>query len=408
MSLRNSTLIRSGAACGAALLALSTAAPAFAQDSGEVDNDLPERVLEFSDLEGALQETSDPAFFGDGQEVSVSDYFLGEDHGFEFELDAEGIVSLEAGAAADCGVEGAMISCTGIVDGPDFLLNAGEDAEPGATVGYTFSVEADGEEVAVQTGTITVESKDGEELPDPELPDPEEGEDGEEDDELNRPYLFGYLDHELTNANPGETVTAGPQVRVYEENTSFDDRAGTIVHFSNSIDLDEYVLGENYWDEALTGNVEVAADYDNCRTTDYGAACVITDFDPEVGKTYAPSESTPVQYNVLNAVGDNEIAAYVAYDFSESDLEGLTEYVDLEGGNQFQLTEVAEDEQISDDYFFTSEGWIYFSGDVKDIAEKLPTTGNDQTWIIVSASAALIVGVGAVWMARRRKVAAEH
>lgn len=232
--------------------------------------------------------------------------------------------------------------------------------------------------------------------------DPNESEDGFE-------YEFAFLNHILSGANPGETLTGAPQIRVNGDSSLGEDRAGTVVYFGDSIDTDLWLdEGEVEFTEA----VEVIADYDNCIRFDHEVYCVLTDFDPQVGTTYTPSEDTPVLFEVLKTVSDVDGAYYGAYDINQEGLDdALADGLDPAGENTLTLVETGS--EISDEYFSDYYGFVFFEGDDRgwgDVppaggGDELPETGSSMTLVLTSALGAIAVGAVVFFVLRRRKTA---
>ncbi|THV24377.1 LPXTG cell wall anchor domain-containing protein [Glycomyces paridis] len=228
-------------------------------------------------------------------------------------------------------------------------------------------------------------------------------------------YQFAYLDHLVTGANVGETVSASPQV--YVEGAPSKDRVATLIWFTDTVDYERWL--EDWFDfsEVGTGHASVVDEYDNCdRSYDGMMGCIVTGWNPESGKTYQPSAETPIDYLVEGEVDYNDIAVYSAFDLTQEDLDFYLDLggYDLEGANQFALAEAPADETAPLEYFFYGEGWISFEADIDDIHPNLPggedpalpTTGASQGVMIGSAAAAVLAGALVFFFLRRRKTAA--
>jgi LPXTG-motif cell wall-anchored protein len=255
---------------------------------------------------------------------------------------------------------------------------------------------------------------------DDEAPEGDVEEELEEDTEAAEEeeyYEFAFLDNWIEDVSVGDTVTAAPQIQV--EGTSSIDRAGTLVWFTDTVDMNRW-YEEDWFDfsEVATGHATVVDEYDNCSRVVTGhLACIVTDWNPEEGKTYAPSADSPVNYLVEGQVDEQDISVYSAFDITSEDLEFYTEWleVDIEGANAFSLSEVASSEVGDEDYFFYGEAWIMFVASIDDIPHpnvpggetpSLPSTGNSSIILISSAAAALLAGAVVFYMLRRRKTAA--
>ncbi|THV40951.1 LPXTG cell wall anchor domain-containing protein [Glycomyces buryatensis] len=262
---------------------------------------------------------------------------------------------------------------------------------------------AEDDEIVTDDETTTDEETEGEDVEDEA--DPIAEDEFELEDSFE--YEFAFLNHVLLGANPGETLTGHPEIRVNSESSMADERAATVLWFEDSSDVYAWFEeGELVWTEA----VAVIADYDNCQKDDHFVYCVLPEFDPEVGTTYTPSEETPVLFEVLQAVTEADGAAYGGYDIDQAGLEeaeaaGMV----FEGDNQ--LTLVESNEGISDEYFSEYWGWIFFEGDergwgnVPPSEGELPKTGTSSTIMISAAAAALAAGAGVFMYLRRRKTA---
>jgi LPXTG-motif cell wall-anchored protein len=230
-------------------------------------------------------------------------------------------------------------------------------------------------------------------------------------------YEFAFLDNWIEDVSVGETVTAAPQIQV--EGSSSIDRVGTLVWFTDTVDMNAWY--EEEWtdfSEVATGHATVVDEYDNCSKVVTGhLACIVTDWNPEEGKTYAPSADSPVNFLVEGQVDEQDISVYSAFDLTAEDLEFYIDWleVDLEGANAFSLSEVPASEVGDEDYFFYGEAWILFVAAIDDIPHpnvpgeddpSLPSTGNSSIVLISSAAAALLAGAVVFYLLRRRKTAA--
>jgi LPXTG-motif cell wall-anchored protein len=242
-------------------------------------------------------------------------------------------------------------------------------------------------------------------------------EEGAEEAAEEEYYEFAFLDNWIEDVSVGETVTAAPQIQV--EGSSSIDRAGTLVWFTDTVDMDAWF--EDEWtdfSEVATGHATVVDQYDNCSKEIPGfLACVVTDWNPEEGKTYAPSADSPVNYLVEGQVDEQDISAYSAFDLTAEDVEDFTTIleIDLEGPNAFSLSEVPASDVGDEDYFFYGEAWILFVAAIEDIPHpnvpgeddpSLPSTGNSSIVLISSAAGALLAGAVVFYLLRRRKTAA--
>ncbi|WP_205328129.1 LPXTG cell wall anchor domain-containing protein [Glycomyces sp. YM15] len=255
------------------------------------------------------------------------------------------------------------------------------------------------------TEAATTEAETEEEGP--EVTEPPVDEELPEIAEEGFEYEFAFLNHILTGANPGETLTAFPHLRVNGESGLGDERGATVLWFEDSSDVDAWF---NEGELVFTDAVDVIADYDNCDRFEETVYCVLTDFDPQVGTTYTPSEDTPVLYEVLKAVTEADGAAYGAYDITKDELAIEIEAgLDPESDNNLTLVETEWD--IEDEYFSDYFGWVFFEGDdrgwgqVPGSEDPLPTTGNSSIILVSSAAAALLAGAVVFFMLRRRKAA---
>lgn len=259
-------------------------------------------------------------------------------------------------------------------------------------------------------------SPDGDETTTPADEDPTSPGEGGMDEEEDY-YEFAYLDHLVEDANVGDTVTASPQIQV--SGSPMSERVGTLIWFTDTVDMDAWYEGDWFdFSEVATGHATVLDEYDNCSKVVVGhLACIVTDWNPEDGKTYAPSAGSPVNYLVEGEVDDQDISAYSAFDIVEEDLEYYTDWleVDLDGSENFSLTEVDPADVGDEEYFIAGEGWIMFMAGVEDAphpnlpgndGEPLPKTGNSSTVLISSAAAALLAGAVLFFLMRRRKAEA--
>jgi LPXTG-motif cell wall-anchored protein len=408
-----------GAGTAAAALTLAAAAPAFAQTDYEyvdasfnlVDTNEAVGTLEYEGQEAYIAVEGPDPLQGDLVEVTID------------LSDSAGIVAVTAAYDDRCEVSGDILTCiddgTADLAGTFFSLELGLGAAgaPGDIAYYFAKVKVNGEEELDWEGAITVSE------------DFESGEDDGEDpvelpgdfpvgdiEEADDAYGFAFLNHLLEGAEAGATLTAAPHFRVDETSGLGDERAATALFFSNSVSLDAW------FDEQTgryTGTVEVTADYDNCVSYAEGVTCVVEEFTPQVGTTYAPSEATPIQYEVLGDVVDAEGAYYTAWDINEATLDLYRQILAVGPGaeNQFELVET--DYEIGDEYFSEHYGLIWFTeqedgqGDIEpvdpdatgDASGQLPTTGNSSIILISSAAAALLAGAVVFVMRRRRKTA---
>ncbi|MDA1362234.1 LPXTG cell wall anchor domain-containing protein [Glycomyces luteolus] len=301
---------------------------------------------------------------------------------------------------------GAAAALTLAVGAPAFAqTEAPEDATTPAT-DASPSPETETESTPA-TDTETTETETEEEEA-PVVTEPPVDEELPEASEEGYEYEFAFLNHILTGANPGETLTAFPHMRVNGESGLGDERGATVLWFEDSSDVDAWF---NDGELVFTDAVDVIADYDNCDRFEETVYCVLTDFDPQVGTTYTPSEDTPVLYEVLNAVTEADGAAYGAYDITKDELAIEIEAgLDPESDNNLTLVETEWD--IEDEYFSDFFGWVFFEGDDRGWGQvpggenpELPSTGNSSIILISSAAAALLAGAVVFFMLRRRKAA---
>ncbi|MQM25702.1 LPXTG cell wall anchor domain-containing protein [Glycomyces albidus] len=248
------------------------------------------------------------------------------------------------------------------------------------------------------------------EVPEQEVPEgelPAENED-DEDEGWEHVYSYQYLDQLLQGANEGESVLAQPEFYVEEAAANPELTAATVLVFTDSMSFSD-LLEDGSWN--LTHHAYAAPMYDNCTIWEWGATCIVTDFEAEAGKTYTPSEATPLYYDIVGEVDEDDAAAYYAVDVDAAGLEeALAEgFYDLESDNQFELVET---EGSEGDWFFDF-GLFYFEADLvlPDVPTAdepgLPVTGNSSIIMVSSAAAALLAGAVVFFMLRRRK-AAQH
>jgi LPXTG-motif cell wall-anchored protein len=410
-----------GAGTAAAALTLAAAVPAFAQtdyeylavwfNSSETDEQFAS--LEYEGQEGYLAIEGPDAGRGDHIEYEV-DFTAGPgaievvvpyDDRCEFADDR--LVCVDDGSS---GIAGTFMH---------FEMSLGEAGSPGDTIPYTVTAVVNGEDEVGIEGRIQVgeDYRTDDEPPVDELPADFPVGDLEGDGDA---YGFAFLNHLLEGAEAGETLNAAPHLRVDKASDLGDDRAATALFFSDSVSLDAW-FDEEHPTGSYTGTVEVLDEYDNCTDSEGGITCIVEAFDPQVGTTYAPSESTPIRYEVLGDVDDAEGAYYTAWDVNEATLDLFRQVLAVGPGaaNQFEL--VATDHEIEDRYFSEHYGLIWFTdqepgqGDVEPVdpddiggeaSEQLPTTGNASIVLISSAAAALLAGAVVFHLMRRRKTAA--
>jgi LPXTG-motif cell wall-anchored protein len=236
----------------------------------------------------------------------------------------------------------------------------------------------------------TEDDEDGKEEDDDLLPElPEEFEDDEH-------YTYAYVDDFLADANPGDLITGAPQFRI-DGAPLIEDPAATLLVFTDSTSLESVFSGGD-WE--LTYNAYAVAEYDNCTTEYWGVICVLTDFAPEPGVTYTPSASTPVAWEIVEAVTEDDAAVYWASDIDDETLQILeADGYNLGGSNNFSLVKTDElDEEYWNDF-----GLLYFIGGLADDDEKMVVTGSSTITLIAAAGAAAVVGAGALFLVRRRK-----
>jgi LPXTG-motif cell wall-anchored protein len=265
------------------------------------------------------------------------------------------------------------------------------------------------EEVEEEKDPEAVEEVPEAEVPEGELPAEGEGEEGAEEG-WEHIYSYQYLDQLLQGANEGESVLAQPEFYVEEAAANPELTAATILVFTDTVSL-ENLLADGSWD--LTYHAYAAPWYDNCTIWEWGATCIVTDFEAEAGKTYTPSEETPLYYEIVGEVDEDDAAAYYAVDVDAAGLEevlaeeGAT--YDLDSDYQFELVETGGSEG---DWFYDF-GLFYFEADLVlpnlPTAEEpgLPVTGTSSIIMVSSAAAALLAGA-VVFMVLRRRKAAEN
>ncbi|MCC3764643.1 LPXTG cell wall anchor domain-containing protein [Glycomyces sp. TRM65418] len=235
------------------------------------------------------------------------------------------------------------------------------------------------------------------------------------EDEEEDYYEFLYLDQILQGADAGSTVSADVQVQV--TGTPAEDRASTLFFFTDAVDFDKWTDPDNaYTDEELTDESAKSIDaWDNCAKDGIWLVCIVDDWSPEEGKTYAPT--APVQYLIENEVSEFGMSVYAGWDLDQhlTELYATELGLDLENGNQFSLAELDESEIGPEEDFAYVEGWIFFEASLGQLpnvptaeepVEALPSTGNSQTIMISSAAAALLAGAVVFYLLRRRKAAA--
>jgi len=239
-----------------------------------------------------------------------------------------------------------------------------------------------------------------EEVPEEDLPETP----ADDDEEWEDVYSYAYLDDVLEGANVGESVLAEPQFRIDGESL-LEDPAATVLVFTDSTSLESIFSGED-WE--LTYHAYANALYDNCVTEEWGVTCLV-EFAPEVGKTYGLSDESPLYYDIIDEVDDDDAAAYYAWDIDAEELDGwIADGYSLGGENNLSLVETAE---IEDGGYFNDFGLFYFQADLvlpefPTGEPELPTTGNSSIILISSAAAALLAGAVVFYLMRRRKTAA--
>lgn len=408
MSPLNKTGFRiAGAGAAAAALTLAAAAPVFAQTDYEFldvwfnDSTTNER---FAELNSGGQE----AYLAiEGPDASAGDHV-------EMWIDFSSVPgAVDVAVVYDDRCEFADDVLTCVDDGTSdiagsfvhLLVSLGEAGAPGDTVPYTVSALVNNEDEISVEGEIAV-SDDYVEggLPgDPEDPDP-----GEEP--VDR---FAYLDHTLTGATTGATLNAAPQILATEDAEDF--RVGSLVVFTDAVDIAMWSDPGTVWDgyEMDADTATVRDEYDNCDKWEIWLVCAVTDWTPRAGDVYQPSGDTPIRYDIEAESNEDQIGVYSVSDLSEAGLEYYLEEfaIDLEGANQFTMSEVAADDQADADEFEAGEGWIAFSADTAPSEDpqgeddKLDQTGSSQTIMISSAAAALLAGAAIFFVMRRRKAA---
>ncbi|WP_026923383.1 LPXTG cell wall anchor domain-containing protein [Glycomyces arizonensis] len=413
------------AGAAAATLALAAGSPAFAQD-GEGGPHPPNEIdVSTSVFGGAAPEgeawsdygLSDAGVGAYIEIADVDDTLQGLDAvqvsyhysdlgflDFEFSLEGDGYACTDDGSIYNCQVnpDGGVVKIW-------MKMIPHELAIPGDSGQYSLyaSYISDGEIIAAwedETFTLDRWFLDQADL----------GSDGEEPPvEEEEHYEFAYLDHVLQGADLGKTVTAAPQIQV--DGNAGEDRVGSVVWFTDAVDIDMWADPDVVYDgyEMDADSASVVDAYDNCAKFEVWLICLVTDWTPEVGKTYRPSESSPIQYTIDNKVEENHVGVYSAFDVNQ---EALDYYVaefglDLDGASKFSLSAVDEGEVASEEYFYEGEGWIYFEGSVENAAgesadPKLPTTGSSSVVMISAAAAAIVAGAVVFFVMRRRKTAA--
>lgn len=245
------------------------------------------------------------------------------------------------------------------------------------------------------------------EVPEGELPAEEEN---TEEEGWEHIYSYQYLDQILQGANEGESVLAQPEFYVEEAAENPELTAATVLVFTDSMSFTD-LMESDEWN--LTHHAYAAPAYDNCMIWEWGATCIVTDFEAEAGKTYTPSEATPLYYDIVGEVDEDDAAVYYAVDVDEAGLQELLAdeeaYYDLESDNQFELVET----EGSEGEWYYDFGLFYFEADLAlpDVPTAdepgLPVTGNSSIIMVSSAAAALLAGAVVFFMLRRRK-AAQH
>ncbi|GAB3996458.1 hypothetical protein GCM10029992_16610 [Glycomyces albus] len=234
-----------------------------------------------------------------------------------------------------------------------------------------------------------------------DLADAYDGDDG---------FTFTYRNHTLQGADVGETVTAAPQIKV--DGNPAVDRAGWVVRFTDALDEDSWSWADALWDSSgmSADSASIVSVYDNCAKKDIWFVCLVTDWTPQAGETYAPSESSPIRYAIENEVEDHHLGVYQVWDVNRVELDQLREQfdIDLEGDTNFSLTAVdADDIAPEADFTDLDEGWIHFEdGSDEPVAEdELPKTGSSVILMVGAAAALVVAGMVGFFVLRRRKTA---
>jgi LPXTG-motif cell wall-anchored protein len=404
-----------GAGAAAAALTLAAGAPAFAQTDYDYlsasffERDSLERleVLERPDMTAKILVEGPDPLQGDLIEVTM-----------DFSQNP-GIVELTSDLDRRCESAGALLTCvddgTDDLSGSNFMLrlNLGEQGEPGDVANYTFKALVNGEDEITWDGQITV-SDDFVAAPEPENPD------GIEEPDIpaeGSSYSYSYLDQVMEGVAPGSIVEADPRFHVAEPPA--EDRAATIVTFTDSISLDS-VTAEQW---RTTDRAYAEAYYDNCHVYSWGVTCLLIDFAPESGAAYGLSDDSPLTFAVTGeGVTEDDVAAYWAEDLDQAELAEFVEAtgVGLDYNEHSNLLTLTETEAIEDGGFQMGYGLFLFLADLEDIDElpghgdndgegagQLPTTGNSSIILISSAAAALLAGAVVFTVLRRRKTAAD-
>ncbi|WP_199044430.1 LPXTG cell wall anchor domain-containing protein [Glycomyces salinus] len=382
------------AAAAATALALAAGSPAFAQDTESGFSAWLDTVQlldqQYNEVEANLEV---PESAADGSVTELEVVFTPSDHDTLYFHAPEGPVDCEDDWDEQDGPRDGVMNCrfndeSGITEFPE--------AWPIVAVVHGATAESDGSftiEIFVNGAETPVFSSTGEY----DLADAYDGDDG---------FTFAYRNHTLQGADVGETVTAAPQIKV--DGTAAVDRAGSVVRFVDAVDEDSWSWADDRWDSAgMDADIASAVDsYDNCAHEGIWLVCVVTEWSPEAGVTYAPSESSPIRYAIEGEVEDHYMGVYSVWDVNRMELDRILESfdIDLEGDTNFSLTAVdADDIAPEEDFTDRSEGWIRFEEPVGE--GDLPETGSSMAVIITSALGAVAIGAVVFFVLRRRNTA---
>ncbi|GAA2300036.1 hypothetical protein GCM10009853_065500 [Glycomyces scopariae] len=321
-------------------------------------------------------------------------------------LNKTGVRLAAAGAAAALALAAGAPAFAQEETPSDDATTPAETATETAPAG-TEEEEAGTEEEHTEAGEQK-DPEDLEEVPEAEVPAgelPAEEDEGEEEG-WEHVWSYQYLDQLLQGANEGESVLAQPEFYVEEAAANPELTAATILVFTDTMSLEDLIT-DGSWN--LTYHAYAAPYYDNCTIWEWGATCIVTGFEAEAGKTYTPSEATPLYYDIVGEVDADDAAAYYAVDVDAAGLEdALSEgFYDLESDNQFALVETGGSEG---DWFYEF-GLFYFEADLVlpnlPTAEEpgLPVTGGSSIVMISTAAAALLAGAVVFTVLRRRRAA---
>ncbi|WP_335989588.1 LPXTG cell wall anchor domain-containing protein [Glycomyces sp. MUSA5-2] len=219
--------------------------------------------------------------------------------------------------------------------------------------------------------------------------------------------VYRYADQHIEGANMGTAVTARPEFMVDEAAPDPELTAATILVFTATVDRDDLLLHD---ERNPTYNGYPAPGYDNCTVWEWGATCILTDFAPEAGQAYTPSEATPLTFEITGEVTAADAAPYHAVDVDAAGLEAaLAEpgaHYDLDGDDRFSLVETD-----GSGIWHSGYGMFLFESDPvrpelpTEEEPALPVTGGSATVLVSSAAAALLAGAVVSAVFRRRRTA---